>query len=280
MKVNQLKIKTVEYKSGKLYVLNNIDNEKLNDSSEFLIGSITKIFTIIILLILQEKGKLKLTESISKYIKSDKDNLKNISIIDLINHESGMKLFPDFKKKDKLRPFTTASEVSEVFLDEKLITFEKGKHNYSNVGYILLGSIIENVTGLSYLENYHKYIIKPLKLKHTNLCETNITIYNGDKEKLSDVEKLQRFFAASAGCMHSCVNDLVKFAKNIPKLLNKKSLELLKKFYICKETEYDTIIVTHKGQITGGQSLFDIEYNKKWGIINIYIQFETIKIKY
>ena len=59
-KIYELKMKRMLYKYNKIYALNNIDNEKLDTNSDFLIGSISKLYTIIVLLILSKNGIINL----------------------------------------------------------------------------------------------------------------------------------------------------------------------------------------------------------------------------
>jgi len=96
MKLNELKIKQVKYSNNKLYVLNNVDDDKLNEYSEFPIGSITKLFTIISILLLEQDNKLKITDKIGKYIKNKE--ISNLKILDIINHKSGLiNIWKDYK---------------------------------------------------------------------------------------------------------------------------------------------------------------------------------------
>ena len=67
-KLLEIKIKKMEYKNKKLYGINTIDDDELSDTSEFLIASITKLFTIISLLLLQQNKKLDIHDNIGKYL--------------------------------------------------------------------------------------------------------------------------------------------------------------------------------------------------------------------
>jgi len=89
MIIHEKKIKVVEYDDKKLCVLNNIDSDKLSEYSEFPIGSITKLFTIISLLLLHQNNKININSPIGKYI--DNSRIANLKIIDIMNHKSGLK---------------------------------------------------------------------------------------------------------------------------------------------------------------------------------------------
>jgi hypothetical protein len=88
MIIHEKKIKVVEYDDKKLCVLNNIDSDKLSEYSEFPIGSITKLFTIISLLLLHQNNKININSPIGKYI--DNSRIANLKIIDIMNHKSGL----------------------------------------------------------------------------------------------------------------------------------------------------------------------------------------------
>ena len=72
MKTIKAKVKYVEYRDKKLYVLNTTDKEKLDEHSEFMIASITKVFLIFTLLILQQEKLLNINDNVDKYVESNK----------------------------------------------------------------------------------------------------------------------------------------------------------------------------------------------------------------
>ncbi len=265
-------IKQIEYiesKSSKMLISkNNIDLEYINDESYFPIGSITKIFTIFIILILQQKKKLNINNTINLYIKSN--NLKNdfskITILDLINHNSGIKEYPD--SYDHYINELTATALSNVIMTEDLFTKQYGVYNYSNIGYILLGYIIEKVTKMKYIDVYNKYIFKPLNMS-TYIGKPNITIYNNQNQEIKNKDLFHIFISATAGAYSGNIKDLIKFSKNSIKLLNNKSRNILKKLYIYKNN-----ILSHNGKILGGKSRLEIQY-KNWKPIKIYIKLST-----
>lgn len=236
MNINEKKMKIIEYKNKKIYALNNIDDDKLNEFSEFLIGSITKIFTIISLLLLQQNKKLNINDKIGKYI--DNNHISNLKIIDIINHKSGLKNNWDgsIYGSSKIK-YNSATEIFNKWNNNKLIDDKlKGSYNYSNMGYHILGYLIEKITKEKYSNFVKKNILTPLKMNNTGIEDTNITLYNHDLKKLSKYEKWERTFASSAGELKTCISDFIKLSKFI-KLLDKKSLELLKNIYIYREKD-------------------------------------------
>lgn len=270
-KIHEKKMKMVEYKNKKLYVINNFDNNIVNEYSEFPIGSVTKLFTIISLLLLNERKQLDIDDYIGKYI--DKKELDKVKIIDIINHKSGLKNWYNTPYGSSKKKYTSATEVYNDFKTEKLLTEQKGMFIYSNVGYNLLGVVIEKVSGVSYGEYVDKNILKPLKMDHSGIGETNMTLYNSNNKKLSKYEKWERTKAQSAGQLKCCIYDFIRFSK-FTKLLSKKTLELLKMFYIFNNYE-NTYNIEHGGEISGGSSRLHITFDDKWKMKDIYIKLET-----
>jgi len=268
------KIKMVEYENKIAYEFNNIDKEKLTEESEFPIASISKIFIIVSLLILQERWELNINNKIGKYL--DYEEINNLRIIDIINHKSGLKTWyykvKNFISKIK---YNCAIDVYKKynknnFIDEDLI----GKFSYSNIGYIILGVLIEKITDAPYYEFIKENILIPLKMNNTGIEDCNISLYNTYGKKLNKNQIYARTFASSAGQFKSCIKDLIKFSQ-FPKLLKKHSLELLKDMYICKN-KIIKISLHHNGGITGAKSEYKIDYDKHWKVKDIYIKLRTI----
>ena len=133
-------------------VENNID---LKNNHVFRIGSITKQFTAIAILQLMEQGKLKLDDDISMYIADYPTDGRKICIKHLLNHTSGIKNYMSLKTNDQeqRKQDVHPMEIIELFKNEP-VDFDPGdQFRYNNSGYILLGYIIETLTGRSY-EDY------------------------------------------------------------------------------------------------------------------------------
>lgn len=158
----------------------------LNADSPYQIGSNTKMMTAAIIYQLQEKGKLSTSDRISKYLPETAAKLANgreITIEMLLTHTSGLLDYFDVdtgkggiadgmsNKSILVRGFSPV-ELVEMAARSGKSNFkpgEAGKWKYCNTGFILLGMIIEKVTGKSYEENLRTRIFGPLKLKKTYL---------------------------------------------------------------------------------------------------------------
>ena len=155
MNSKNVKHKKIKYNYKTLYFLNNSDDEKLNEYSHFLIGSITKILTAYIIIILQQKNLLNINDKVNKYINLKNDDYSKITILDLLNHTGKIKKNPD---NFILKKYTCCKDILNNHINEKFITLKNDGYSYSNIGYVLLGYIIEKITGLDYLQVYKKYI--------------------------------------------------------------------------------------------------------------------------
>lgn len=162
----------------------NLENSTpLGINQSFRIASITKIFTSVVVLQLIDENKLNLTDAISKYldpvIKSKIPNLDTITIYHLLSHSSGIYSFSENNNFWKECYFNKGME--RVWSPNELISYIENKKpihqptkphskkSYSNTNYILLGMIIEKVTGESLSYQYQKRIFTPLKMNHTFL---------------------------------------------------------------------------------------------------------------
>lgn len=138
-------------------------------TTRYRIGSVTKTFTAAMILQLIEEGKLSFDTKLSQYY-PELPNAAQITIKQLLNHSSGLYNFtnsPNYldyhtqkKSKEELLQIFTAT-TSE---------FEPGsKNEYSNTNYVLLGFILEDVTGKTYEENLQSRVIERAGLTHTQL---------------------------------------------------------------------------------------------------------------
>jgi CubicO group peptidase (beta-lactamase class C family) len=133
----------------------------------FAIGSITKQFTAACVLLLAEDGRLGVTDKVAKYYPG-LTRAGDITLLDLMNHVSG---YPDYYPLDFVdRPMAQAIATDEVIrrFGTRPLDFEPGaRYSYSNTGYLILGRIVEKVSGEPYAVFLARRILKPLGLGHT-----------------------------------------------------------------------------------------------------------------
>ena len=136
-------------------------------STLFAAGSVTKQFTAACVLLLAEDGKLSVRDPVAKWY-PDLTKAKEITLYDLMTHVSG---YPDYYPLDFVdrrmqKPIDTDQMLKE-YAGGKL-DFEPGRRwSYSNTGFVLLGRIVEKVSGKPFGEFLSERILKPLGMKDT-----------------------------------------------------------------------------------------------------------------
>ncbi|MBD9985207.1 serine hydrolase [Citrobacter portucalensis] len=129
------------------------------------IGPITQAFTAVAVMQLVEQGKLDLNTPVSVYLPGLPENWHNITILELMQHSSGIPDFRSFGYKQEQK-YTPAQLVDLV--KDKPLEFKNGTDiNSSATDFILLGMAIEKVSGMSYVDFVNKYQIAPLGLQST-----------------------------------------------------------------------------------------------------------------
>jgi CubicO group peptidase (beta-lactamase class C family) len=199
--------------------------------TEFRIASLTKSFTALSILQLEEEGKLKTSDPISKYIPSFKDGGK-ITIHHLLTHSSGV--VDHFNITDTTKPITLSSFI-ELMSKQKLSFTPGRKYSYSNEGYMILAYIIEKVSGENYEEYYKEHIFKEAGMNHTYLkkAEANRMAVGYENMKRDDM-KDDESQLAGAGDIISTVGDLLKYNNAIhnKKILSTQEVEKMETGYI------------------------------------------------
>ncbi|MDV6039142.1 serine hydrolase [Bacillus sp. SM-B1] len=197
-------------------------NHKVDADSAFRIGSTTKTFVATVVLQLVGEKKLSLDDTVEKWlpglIKGNGYDGSKITIRQLLNHTSGIAdyLTPDLKEKLIENP-------SENYTAEQLISralqLEPVKGwSYSNTNMVIVGLIIQKVTGETYAEQIQKRIINPLSLKETVLPGSSMDIpkknargYLNTGDKLVDITLFNPSFANASGEMISTGEDMTTF---------------------------------------------------------------------
>ncbi len=217
----------------KAYGLANMElNVAMKPENILELGSITKQFTAVAILMLMQQNKLSLQDPLSKYI-PDYPKGSEITIHHLLSHTSGVKNYTDMPSFRTLASEDmTPMELIEVFKNEPL-DFEPGeKFNYSNSGYILLGYIIEDVSKTSYEEFIENSIFKTVGMNHslygskTEIIPNRASGYQPNQEDgYQNAEYLSMTLPYAAGSLMSNVDDMLLWNQAIHnnKLISEKS---------------------------------------------------------
>jgi CubicO group peptidase (beta-lactamase class C family) len=205
-------------------------------TTKFRIGSITKQFTAVAILLLAERGKLELDDPIRKYYADAPAAWNQVTLLHLLNHTSGIHSYTDDPAFDTFTrlPATPAEIVKRV--QDKPLDFETGKDfRYSNTGYILLGIVIEKVSGMSYADFLKSQVLDPLGLENTGY-DVNTAILPQRAEghvrrdgKILRANYIDMTIPYAAGSLYSTVEDLLRWQRGLygGKLISKASLEKL-----------------------------------------------------
>lgn len=199
----------------KAYGLANVeDKTPMQPDMVLRIGSITKQFTAVAIMLLADQGKLRLDDDITKHLPAYPKPKKKITIDHLLTHTSGIPsytAFPDFL--DNQAKDYTVNEMIDRFKDKPLEFSPGTKMRYSNSGYYLLGAIIERHSGISYADFIAKNIFEPLGMKDTALEGSErsgkklIPGYVG-RDKIDRAKPLSATQPYAAGSIVSTVDDL------------------------------------------------------------------------
>ena len=278
------KYKIIEYANDKLQTFNNIDRDVLNEDSQFPIADVTKLFSIVCLLILNEKKIIDIMGTFGTNGFDSNSQLINVKIMDVINHKAGItnEISSHNFEEASSKKYKNATKVYNTFKNEVLITNQIGVHEYSNIGFIILGALVEFKTGKNYKKIFKKLIFKPLKMKHTGFKNPKTLLYNSKCQLLTKNLKNEKTYASFAGGIVSTINDLIKFSGFVD-LLNEESLEILKTHIECWRTKNwriskESASFSYEGSMSGIRSMLDIEYDFKCVLKKVrYIKLETAR---
>lgn len=182
------------------------------------IGSITKQFTAAAILTLQEAGKLRIDDKLSKYL-PDAPHADEVTLRQLLSHTSGLpEYFVDGPETERVatKPVTFDELLARVA--GKPLDFSPGSRmTYNNTGYILLGRVIEVVSRQSYRDYVRKHLIEPAGMAHTHTVAeeaglSNMAIgYRHNGSALERAPTIHESFGWSAGNLVSTLDDLEKW---------------------------------------------------------------------
>ncbi len=201
--------------------LNQGDPRPLNGDTIFEIGSVTKVFTSLLLADMVERGEVALNDPISKYlppgVKAPEHDGHPITLIDLSTHTSGLPRLPtNLNPKDPSNPYAdyTAKDLYD-FLNSYQLTRDPGfQFEYSNLGGGLLGQLLSLRAGITYEALVRARITGPLGMTSTGITLTpdeKSRLAAGHNAELKPVPNWDLNVLAGAGALRSDANDLLTF---------------------------------------------------------------------
>jgi CubicO group peptidase (beta-lactamase class C family) len=139
----------------------------------FQVGSVTKQFTAMAIAILAQQGELRLNGQACDYLPGCPRSWRPITIVELLTHTSGITDWSAWHLTGPL-PGELADPIAAIVkqAESEPLAFRPGTQAaYSNPGYVVLGEIIERVSGMSYAAFLHRHIFAPLGMAHTGIYQ-------------------------------------------------------------------------------------------------------------
>ncbi len=205
------------------YGLKRYQDTLINESNHdkvFEIGSISKVFTAYVIHHLAQGDKIDLTKGLLDYLPLDNENLKDITVLSLMNHTAGFPKMPDNMKhmysQDPYKDYGT-DQLYEYLesVDKPLIGGDD--FDYSNLGYGVLGAIAERVSGQTMEELYRDIIFTPLSMDNSSFYKDSVTnlVWPG----LSALDNPSSYWnfdiLGAAGAIKSSSDQLILFANHL-----------------------------------------------------------------
>jgi CubicO group peptidase (beta-lactamase class C family)/uncharacterized protein YneR len=217
------------------YGLANLElNVPIEPDMIFRLGSITKQFTAVAILMLAEEGKLSLQDEITRFLPDYPTQGNKITVEHLLTHTSGIKSYTDLPEWLPLqRKDMSVSEIIDLAKDKPMEFAPGERWKYCNSGYILLGAIIEKVSGKTYADFLQERIFGPLGLKSTCYDSTSRIIprripgYTKGNDGFENASYLSMSQPYAAGSLASSVDNLAAWTESLlaGKLIKRETLE-------------------------------------------------------
>ncbi|HEU4871107.1 MAG TPA: serine hydrolase [Pyrinomonadaceae bacterium] len=239
--------------------------------TKFRLGSITKPITAMAIMLLQERGKLSHQDSICKYLPDCPAAWQAITLRHLLSHTSGLAKHDTagVYLKTAMLPMTLSQLIDS--FKNKPADFKPGeKLDYNNNGYILLGYVIEKVSGQSYEAFVTDNIFKPLKMmdsgydNHDPIIKNRASGYRRDGATLLNAAYIDQSQPFSAGALYSTTEDLLRLDQALydNKFLSQKSLDAMFTpvvgnygygWFVNKQ--FNRLAISHPGGVPGSAAM-------------------------
>jgi len=240
--------------SGKIiyenaFGISDLDNQKpLKLSTRLNICSIGKQITALAIALLEQRGKLLITDDIYKYLPEMHVSSSKITIENLLNHSSGLREIADILELSGIRssgPFSKTDALKLIYRQNELNFTPGSEYLYCNTGYILLAEIIERITHQSYMQWIIENIFKPLGMNDSQIYFDPDSL-NGDWARSSYTlnhsgnykkESLEKVWYVGAGNIFTTVEDMSKWLINFdyPKVGDKELISHLTRYTISMD---------------------------------------------
>jgi len=265
----------------------------VDGNTVFEIGSITKVFTSLLLADMVQRGEVALTDPVSKYlppnVKMPERGGKKITLVDLATHTSALPRMPaNFHPKDASNPYAdfTVAQLYEFLASVELTRDVGSKYEYSNLGGGLLGHVLARRAGTDYETLVRTRILEPLAMKSTAITLSKTMkehLAPGHDARLQPAANWDLPTLAGAGALRSTANDLLTFlaanigleksplAKSMAAMLATRrptgnpSLEIALGWHIWNRNGHE--IVWHNGGTGGYRTWMGFDPKSRTGVV-------------
>src|SRR6266446_6846269 len=177
-------------------------------TTKFRLGSVTKQFTSATIFLLEELGKLKIDDPVKKYMPDAPAAWDKVTIFNLLTHTSGIPSFTGFPDYASTEAIPTTPEKLVARFRDKPLEFQPGeKWNYSNSGYVLLGYLIEKISG----QPYAKFVQENSYDSNCAIISRRASGYAPGASGPVNAGYIDMSIPLSAGALYSTTEDLLRW---------------------------------------------------------------------
>ena len=207
----------------KAYGMANLELDVPNTTAtKFRLGSVTKQFTAAAILLLEERGQLKIDDKVKAYLPDAPMNWDRITVFNLLTHTAGIPNFTSLADYGTIKLSARTAAASVAAVRDKTLDFGPGENmSYSNSGYLVLGEIIEKVSGQSYEKFVTDNIFTPLGMtdsgydSNTALIPRRASGYIKGPAGYVNAGYIHMSIPHAAGALYSTTGDLLKWQQGL-----------------------------------------------------------------
>jgi CubicO group peptidase (beta-lactamase class C family) len=197
-------------------------------TTRFRLASLTKQFTAMAILMLQEQRKLHVEDAVCQYIQDCPASWQTMTIQHLLTHTAGVYDFRDFTYTGQTPPAPSTSAQLIERIKEQPLKFAPGEDfNYTNGGFMVAGYIVEQVSGQSYEQFLQEHIFDPVGMENTGYAHAASSLAIGYRNATTHENPVDGSLPFAAAGLYSTVEDLYLYTQALEteKLLSQPSLD-------------------------------------------------------
>lgn len=199
----------------------NLDEKnRMTTDTRIRLASVSKTITAVALMQLIENGEIMLDDRAIDYLDNLPSHFAEVTIRHLLNHSSGVRSYESPKERRNYKEYASLAAATEIFKDDDLVIAPGSDYSYTTYGYVLLGLILENVSGLTFGDYLKKYIFQPVGMNSTgierieNISSAQSAVYHkNSKGKVKEEKRSNLSDRVPGGGIYSTVGDMLLFGE-------------------------------------------------------------------